>query len=68
MYREEEAMLRRKYPHYCADNLKHRAGLFCYRAGQVLSGRHLYARRDTRRFRGKTLADVFPQIDQINAK
>jgi glycosyltransferase involved in cell wall biosynthesis len=59
MYRDEEAMLRRKYPQYCADNLKHKAGLLWYRAGQILGGRHLLALRDTRQFRGKTLAEVF---------
>ncbi len=59
MYRDEEEMLRQKYPRYCADNLKHKAGLLWYRAGQVLGGRHLLAIRDSRRFRGKTLAEAF---------
>ena len=43
-YREEEAMLRRKYPQFCADNLKHRLGLLGYRAvldTAVHSGREL---------------------------
>ena len=59
MYRDEEEMLRQKYPRYCADNLKHKAGLLWYRAGQMLGGRHLLAMRDTRRFRGRTLAEAF---------
>jgi len=59
MYRGEEKMLQEKYPQYCADNLKHQAGLLYYRAGQILSGRHLSALNDARRSRGRTLADVF---------
>ncbi len=59
MYREEEKMLQEKYPQYCADNLKHHAGLLYYRAGQMLSGRHLLALNDARRSRGRTLAEVF---------
>ena len=59
MYRDEEAMLQQKYAHYCQDNLKHRLGLLYYRAGQILSGRHLRALSDARRYRGRTLAEVF---------
>ena len=62
MYRAEEQMLREKYPQYCAENGKHRLGLLTYRAGQILSGRHLMARRDARRWRGKTLAEVFHDL------
>jgi GT2 family glycosyltransferase len=62
MYRDEEAMLRRKYPQYCADTLKHRLGLLAYRAKQILTGRHLRARADTHRYRGKTLEDVFGAV------
>ena len=58
-YREEEAMLRRKYPQFCADNLKHRLGLLGYRAGQIFSGRHFRAMRDSRRWRGKTVDEAF---------
>ena len=59
-YRIEEAMLCRKYPQYCAVNLKHRLGLLYYRAGQIFSGRHLIAAADALRWRGKPLAEVFP--------
>jgi glycosyltransferase involved in cell wall biosynthesis len=58
-YRAEEAMLRKKYPQYCAANLKHKTGLLAYRASQILTGHHLLAMRDAWRWRGKTLAEVF---------
>ena len=59
MYRGEEQMLREKYPQYCADNFKHRLGLLAYRAKQVIGGNHLLAMRDAKRWRGKTLDEVF---------
>jgi glycosyltransferase involved in cell wall biosynthesis len=62
MYRDEEEMLRRKYPQYCADTPKHRLGLLAYRAKQILTGRHLRARADTRRHHGETLEKVFGAI------
>jgi glycosyltransferase involved in cell wall biosynthesis len=58
-YRAEEKMLQEKYPQYCAINLKHQVGLLVYRASQIFSGRHPLALRDARRWRGKTLAEVF---------
>ena len=60
MYRAEEHMLREKYPRYCADTFAHRLGLIGYRTAQFLSGRHLLARRDARRWRGKTLDEISP--------
>ena len=51
--------MRDNYPQYNADNLKHKLGLSIYKATQILSGRHLMAAADTRRLRGKTLAEVF---------
>jgi len=58
-YRREEQWMREKYPHYCARTPKHALGLLAYRAAQILSGRHLRAKADERRNRGKTLAEVF---------
>jgi glycosyltransferase involved in cell wall biosynthesis len=58
-YRKEEQMLRQRFPQYCADNLKHRAGLLANRAWRVLAGPEFKARADTRRYRGKTLDEVF---------
>jgi glycosyltransferase involved in cell wall biosynthesis len=58
-YAREEQWMREKYPQYNADNLKHKLGLLAYKAQQILSGRHLAALADTRRYRGKTLAEVF---------
>ena len=58
-YAREEQWMRDNYPQYNADNLKHKFGLNIYKATQILSGRHLMAMADTRKFRGKTLAQVF---------
>ena len=58
-YAREEQWMREKYPQYNADNIKHMLGLLAYKAQQIVSGRHLAALADTRRYRGKTLAEVF---------
>ena len=58
-YAREEQWMRDNYPQYNADNMKHKLGLTLYKATQILSGRHLAAAADTRRFRGKTLSEVF---------
>jgi glycosyltransferase involved in cell wall biosynthesis len=54
----EQQMVREVYPQYCQPNFKHRLGLAWYRALQILSGRYLKAKLDTRRFFGKTLDEV----------
>ena len=59
-YRQEVEWLRQKAPQYCAPNLKHRAGLIAYRASQIISGRQVRGMLDARRWRGKTLSEVFP--------
>jgi glycosyltransferase involved in cell wall biosynthesis len=58
-YAREEQWMRENYPQYNAITLKHRLGLTAYRAGQILSGRHLRAEADTRKFGGRTLEEVF---------
>jgi glycosyltransferase involved in cell wall biosynthesis len=58
-YGREEQWMREHYPHYNADTLKHRLGICAYRATQILSGRHLRAAADTKRWRGRTLEEVF---------
>jgi glycosyltransferase involved in cell wall biosynthesis len=55
----ESVWMNQRYPQYNADTLKHRTGLRVYRAMQLLSGRHFLAKRDTQRWRGKLLSDVF---------
>ena len=65
-YAHEEECMRTKFPQYCAANLKHRLGLMAYKARQILSGRHLRAAADIRKYRGKTLAEVFPPIPSAN--
>jgi hypothetical protein len=59
LYPKEEQWMREHYPQYNADTLNHRLGVLAYRATQVLSGRHLKARVETNRWRGKTLAETF---------
>jgi glycosyltransferase involved in cell wall biosynthesis len=58
-YAREEQWMREHYPQYNADNARHKLGLLAYKATQILTGRHLAAMADTRRYGGKSLADVF---------
>jgi GT2 family glycosyltransferase len=59
LYAKEEQMLRERYARYCGRTAKHYLGLTGYRLGQVASGRHLRAMSETRRWRGRTLEEVF---------
>ena len=58
-YSYEGELMRQRYPQYNANTFKHRLGIWAYRATQILSGRQLCAWADTRRYRGKTIAEVF---------
>ncbi|MEO6437149.1 MAG: glycosyltransferase family 2 protein [Tepidisphaeraceae bacterium] len=58
-YPREEQWMRQHYPQYNAHTMKHRAGLLAYRASQILTGRHVRAGADTRRFAGKMLDEIF---------
>jgi glycosyltransferase involved in cell wall biosynthesis len=59
LYPKEEQWMREHYPHYNADTFKHRLGVLTYRATQILTGRHLLAEADTRRWRGRRLDEIF---------
>jgi glycosyltransferase involved in cell wall biosynthesis len=58
-YEIEEAALRQRYPAYYGKSLKLRFGRHFYRTTQILSGRFLTALAESRRYRGRTLAEVF---------
>jgi glycosyltransferase involved in cell wall biosynthesis len=57
-YAEEARTVESRHPQYTVTPRRH-AGLAFYRAAQVLSGRQVRAGIDTRRYRGRRLADVF---------
>jgi glycosyltransferase involved in cell wall biosynthesis len=59
LYAKEEQMLRERYARYCGKTAKHYLGLAGYRLGQLASGRHLRAMSETRRWRGRTVEEVF---------
>jgi len=59
LYPKEEQWMREHYPHFNADTPKHRLGVLAYRTTQILTGRHLLAAADARRWRGKTLDVIF---------
>ncbi len=58
-YAAEYQFLDRTYPHYHARSVRHYVGRATARAMQFISGRELAARRDARRWRGRTIEDVF---------
>jgi glycosyltransferase involved in cell wall biosynthesis len=58
-YASEYEFLDGRYPHYHAQNLKHYVGRAMHRGLRALSASELAARRDTRNWRGKTIAEVF---------
>jgi glycosyltransferase involved in cell wall biosynthesis len=62
LYAKEEQMLREKHARYCAPTAKHYLGLTAYRLGQIVSGRHLRALAESRRWRGRTLEEVFGAV------
>jgi GT2 family glycosyltransferase len=59
LYLDEQAMLQRRYPDFCAHTFKHRIGLLTYRARQIFSGRYFLSLAETRRHRGKPLRQAF---------
>jgi len=58
-YAPEYQFLDRTYPQYHAKSAWHYLGRSAARVMQFLSGRELAARRDAKRWRGRTIADVF---------
>lgn len=51
--------LDQRYPHYHERSLKHRAGRVAHQISQLLSGRALAGWRDSRKFRGQSVAEAF---------
>jgi len=58
-YRHELDDLTRRFPHYHAPTLHHYLGRAVHKSLQFLSGREIAARLDARRWRGKTVEQVF---------
>jgi glycosyltransferase involved in cell wall biosynthesis len=58
-YAAEYAFLNEHYPHYHAATVRHYLGRGAYKAGDILSGRALAARRDTRAWQGRGVEEVF---------
>jgi glycosyltransferase involved in cell wall biosynthesis len=58
-YAAEEEELRHSFARYNAPSFKHQVGLTIYRTMQVLSGRALAAAHDARRWRGRSIDDIF---------
>ncbi len=59
-YATEYAFLDRHYPHYHARSLKHYLGRAVHKGMAFLTGREIAARRDTLKWRGKRIEEVFP--------
>lgn len=59
-YQEEKARVRARYPKIYGSPLKQRLGLACYRAAQLLSGRHMSALRISQQHAGRPLREALP--------
>lgn len=58
-YAEEYQYLFKHYPEYCAPSPKHAVGRTAYRVWQVLNGRRLRSKLESRRLRGRKLTEVY---------
>jgi glycosyltransferase involved in cell wall biosynthesis len=65
-YAAEYAFLNGRYPHYHAPTARHYLGRAVHKAMQFFSGREPAARRDTGKWRGKTIEEVFgPWVTKV---